>query len=83
MLEYSGLHRHRAAAGGFHEVIVQGQSPVGRAARSKLGRRPLRQSAYRVNCEITNKAPPASCTLRFIFPFSSGKIRKPTSLSKR
>src|SRR5690606_27987510 len=38
-------------------------------------------SPYRVNCEITSSPPPASARSRFIFPSSSGKSRRPTTLS--
>ena len=52
-------------------------------AASKLGRRPLRQLPYKVNCDTINIAPPASIRLRFILPFSSGKMRSCVAFSRR
>src|SRR5216683_3814317 len=48
----------------------------GGAAEMKLGRRCPRASPYKVNCETTRAAPFTSSSDRFIFPFSSSKIRK-------
>jgi len=59
----------------------RGMAVSGRAASTKLGRRPLRASPYSVNCETTRRAPSTSARERFIFPSSSGKTRSPTTLS--
>src|SRR5271169_2078276 len=55
----------------------------GGAAESNEGRFPFLASPCRVNCETANTAPPISATLRFIFPASSSKMRKPAILSAR
>src|ERR1022692_3810375 len=55
----------------------------GLAAKSKLGRRPFRQSPYNVNCDTTSRPPPASATFRFILPPLSGKILRCSTFSTR
>ena len=55
----------------------------GLAAAMKLGRRPFRQSPNSVNWLTASRLPPISANERFIFPSSSGKIRKPTIFSAR
>src|SRR6266404_5890278 len=47
----------------------------------KLGRRCPRASPYNVNCETTSAAPSTSSRDRFIFPWSSSKMRKLATFS--
>ena len=53
----------------------------GEPARVKEGRYPLRQSAYRVNCDTKRTAPPTSPSERLVLPFSSSNIRSFTSFA--
>src|SRR5690606_38571373 len=55
----------------------------GAAAAVKLGRRPFRQSPYRVNWDTDKMPPPTSRRERFIFPCSSSKMRRFTTFSAR
>ena len=48
----------------------------GAPASMKLGRFPLRQFAYKVNCETKSNSPFTSARDKLVFPFSSSKIRK-------
>ena len=52
----------------------------GLAAPEKPGRRDL-VSAYRVNWLTTSREPPTASRFRFIFSFSSSKMRRPHTLS--
>src|SRR2546425_9506134 len=52
-----------------------GTASAGGAASTKLGRRPLWGSPYRVNCDTTSSAPPTSSSARFIFPAVSPNTR--------
>src|SRR6516165_45959 len=47
----------------------------------KLGRRPPRASPYNVNCDTTSAAPFTSRSERFIFSFSSSKMRRLAAFS--
>src|SRR5215475_6534988 len=47
----------------------------------KLGRRPPRASPYNVNCDTTSAAPFMSRSERFIFSFSSSKMRRLAAFS--
>ena len=51
----------------------------GSPASVKLGRFPFLQLAYRVNCETIRSCPSTSARDLFVFPFSSSKIRSPSS----
>ena len=54
----------------------------GAPASMKLGRFPLRQFAYKVNCETKSNSPFTSARYKLVFPFSSSKIRSPRSFFK-
>ncbi|GBU22721.1 hypothetical protein R80B4_02633 [Fibrobacteres bacterium R8-0-B4] len=55
----------------------------GGAAAVKFGLRPLEQSPSRVNWDMTNASPSISLTERFIFPASSGKMRRSAHLAAK
>src|ERR1022692_729458 len=84
---------HSRGHAGESQIIVTGPSFTkysysraacwGLAAKSKLGRRPFRQSPYNVNCDTTSRLPPASATFRFILPPLSGKILRCSTFSTR
>src|SRR5204863_2783270 len=59
----------------------KGIATSGGAASMKLGRRPLLESPYRVNCDTTSNAPPTSASARFIFPWASPNTRSPRIFS--
>ena len=52
------------------------------AASIKLGLFPFLQFAYSVNCETIKSSPFTSFKDRLVFPFSSSKIRSPSSFFK-
>ena len=82
-LKDPGLDAHARAPRHLDEVFVQRARLLGRRRIIVLGRRPLRQSPYRVNCDITSKAPVTSSKLRFILPASSGNTRRLRIFSAR
>lgn len=74
---WTAMPRARTAA---MKRSMRGMATGGGAASVNDGRRPLRASPSRVNCETISIVPPStSDSARFIFPASSSKPRRPTS----
>src|SRR5271157_2307800 len=62
---------------------TRGAATSGGAASEKEGRRPLRASPYRVNCETTRADPPTSSRDRLNLPAESSKMRSVAIFSAR
>ena len=70
-----GLH-HGVGGAGLGDEVVEQPAPVLRCGGlRKPGRLPVVVSAARVNWLTSSRPPPTSCTLRFILPASSLKMR--------
>ena len=68
--------RHNSINFSYNSLAASGEP-----ACTKLGRFPLRQSAYNVNWLTMSSSPPTSVIERLVLPFSSAKIRNFTILS--
>lgn len=75
----SGLYIRNFFFAFCNNIFVEIVASSGFPALIKDGRFPFRQSAYNVNCDINNREPSISCKDRFVFPFSSPKMRIPRS----
>src|SRR5579875_991256 len=79
-----GTTRTPDASSCWLKYRYSGSARSGGAASTKLGRRPRRVSAYRVNCGTLRTSPPISTRERLSFPASSSKILSPaTRLARR